>query len=205
MDKRRVKRFKYRNHIADNKRLWGIYNGIKRRCLSEKEPRYPDYGGRGIKICDEWLSSFDNFADWAKLNGYYSHLTIERTDNNGDYCPENCTWITRVRQSYNKRTSVMVTYLGETKCLMDWCTELGLTYDAIHNRITKGWSAEDALTKPIFDQSKSFSQMCRNHGIHPSTVKSRTEKFGWSLEDALNTPSSGRGANSKTYSLDSSR
>lgn len=184
---------RYRNTMAENKRLWGIWHGIKKRCLCTTEPRYKDYGGRGITVCSEWSNGFDAFADWAKANGYEDDLTIERKDVNGNYCPENCEWITLEAQAVNRRNNRRVTYRGETKPLVVWCDELGLKYDATHNRIEKGWTVEDAFEKPLFDQTKSFSRLCASHGLNPSTVRDRVVKLGWTMEDALNTPCAGRG------------
>ena len=186
---------RYRNPMAENKRLWGIWHGVKRRCLDARTARYKDYGGRGIHVCDEWANDFDAFADWAKANGYADNLTIERKDVNGDYCPENCEWITLEAQAVNRRNNRQVTYRGETKPLVVWCDELGLKYDATHNRIEKGWTVKDAFEKPLFDQTQSVARLAKEHGLHPETVRSRMKKLGWSLEEALALPSEGRGRN----------
>lgn len=182
----------------DNLKLWYIYHGMKKRCLNSNHKRYKDYGGRGIIVCDEWLKGFDFFAVWAYANGYEEGLTIEREDVNGNYCPENCKWITREEQAYNKRTSIKVEYRGEIKDLMLWCKELGLKYDTIHHRITHGWEIAKAFETPI-SQEVSFSEICRRNGINPSTAYDRIHKFGWDYEKAISTPSVGRGANKKTY------
>lgn len=182
-----------------NESLWNIYHGMKKRCLNSNCKRYKDYGGRGITVCDEWLIGFDQFAEWALRNGYKKGLTIERKDVNGNYCPENCIWITRKEQAFNKRGSVLIEYRGEVKNLMVWCDELGLKYDAIHNRIKSGWSPKDAFEKPLTSEIKSFSQICREHGLKPVTVRDRIIKFGWDYDRALNTPTKGRGANQTTY------
>ncbi|WP_024295019.1 hypothetical protein [Lacrimispora indolis] len=186
-----------RNPKKENLSLWNSYHSMKKRCLNPNCKRYKDYGGRGIKICEEWLKGFDAFADWAKANGYRNGLTIERKDVNGNYEPDNCIWITKQQQAFNKRDSIFVTYRGRTKDLMVWCNELGLTYDTFHNRITCGWSPEKAFESPA--NGKSFAQVCREHGLKPATVRDRVYKLGWDLEVALNTPSAGLGANQQTY------
>ena len=84
-------------------RLLNIYNDMKQRCYYVNGARYKDYGGRGIKICDEWKSSFKNFKTWSLNNGYDDSLTIERIDNDKDYCPENCKWASYQIQSSNQR------------------------------------------------------------------------------------------------------
>lgn len=183
----------------DNLSLWNIYHGMKKRCLNPNSKRYKDYGGRGIKICEEWLRGFDFFADWAYSHGYEQGLTIERKDVNGDYCPGNCEWITRADQAYNKRESIIVIYHGESKDLMLWCKELGLKYDTIHHRITHGWSVDRAFETPT--DTVSFAEICRENGINPRTAHDRIRKLGWDYERAISTPSKGRGANQKSYEL----
>ena len=178
---------------------------MKKRCLNPNEPRYKDYGARGIKICSIWLIGFDEFAEWALNNGYEPGLTIERKDVNGDYCPKNCEWISRLRQSYNKRTTVFVTYKGKTKCLTDWCNELNLKYDTMHHRITHGMSPEETFETPVLSNENSFAGICRDHEMNSSIVYDRIHKLGWTLEKALNTPSKGLGANQQSYSVKEER
>lgn len=181
----------------DNLKLWYIYHGMKKRCYNPNCKRYKDYGGRGITVCDEWLKGFDFFADWAYANGYEEGLTIEREDVDGDYCPENCKWITRKEQAYNKRDSINVTYKGETKDLMVWCNELGLKYDTIHHRITHGWDVKMAFETP--NNEKSFAAICRENGVNPTTAYDRIHRLGWDFQKAISTPSLGRGANQTSY------
>lgn len=172
----------------ENKRLWGIYHGIKKRCLNPKEPRYKDYGGRGIKMSDEWLAGFDNFAEWAYSHGYEDDLTIDRIDVDGNYCKENCRWITRQEQARNKRDTIWVTYKGETKSLKDWCEQLNLIYDTMNDRIvTRHWQPEKAFEQPS-KRINSFSSRCRAVGLNPSAVYDRIHKLGWSEEEAFSTP-----------------
>lgn len=76
-------------------RLYVIWQGIKWRCYNSKNKAFEHYGGRGIKVCDEWKNNYSTFKLWALLSGYQNNLTIDRIDNDSDYCPENCQWITR--------------------------------------------------------------------------------------------------------------
>lgn len=138
----------HRIHAMAKTRLYRIWSNIKQRCLNQKANHYDAYGGRGITMCDEWLADFMNFYNWAMANGYREDLTIDRIDNNGNYKPNNCRWVTQYEQCRNTRRSIYITYKGKTQILKDWCTELKLNYQTIRGRINKfNYTPEQAFTK----------------------------------------------------------
>lgn len=92
-------------HHLRHTRLYNIWANMKQRCCNTDHPRFKDYGARGIRVCDEWLDSFENFYKWAISNGYDKKLTIDRIDNDGIYEPSNCKWSTYKEQAQNKRNT----------------------------------------------------------------------------------------------------
>lgn len=125
-------------HGMSNSRIYNIYHNIKNRCGNPNNNRYKDYGGRGIKMCDEWSRSFEAFYDWAIKNGYRDDLSIDRIDNDGDYTPENCKWSTIEQQSNNKRRTVFFEFLGVKKSLKQWTDFMGWSYEKHFARRRRG-------------------------------------------------------------------
>src|SRR5262249_14381322 len=93
----------HRTHNESRGRLYNIWKEMKQRCLNPRRIVYSYYGGRGIAICPEWVSSFEAFRDWALSNGYWSCLPLDRIHHDGDYSPANCRWANRAQQSRNTR------------------------------------------------------------------------------------------------------
>jgi hypothetical protein len=134
---------------ASHHRLYMIWFDMKRRCYQPKNKRYDRYGGRGIKVCDEWLRDFQSFFDWSLTHGYQDDLTIDRLDKDGDYSPENCRWADLVTQANNRANNHYITYQGETKTMMEWSKELNINYSTLRRRINAGWDVEKAFGRPI--------------------------------------------------------
>lgn len=135
-------------HGMTGSKLYSVWRNMRDRCYREKHHAYKDYGGRGIYVCDEWKDDFTAFRDWSIRSGYKEGLTIERTDNNGPYSPENCIWTTRIEQANNRRANHLITYNGETKTLTQWSREYGHNYAMVQRRLNRGWTIEDALLIP---------------------------------------------------------
>lgn len=133
-------------HGASDTPLYGVWCTIKRRCYNENSQRYYRYGARGIKMCDEWKNSFEAFQSWATNNGYKKGLSIDRIDNDGDYCPENCRWANAYTQANNKSINVHLSMEQETHTIAEWSRITGIKSRTIQRRIENGWSVEDALT-----------------------------------------------------------
>lgn len=143
---------KSKKHGMSKTRVYKEWKGIKDRCLNQNNPNYKNYGGRGIKVCDEWIEErgFENFYNWAINNGYQDNLTIERNDVNGNYDPSNCRWIPLCDQALNTRANVYLEYNGESKPIAQWAREYGMDYHTFHNRVRNlGWSIEKALHEPV--------------------------------------------------------
>lgn len=122
------------------------WSNMKSRCLNPKCPGYKRYGGRGIRICDEWLNSFETFfADMGPRPG--AEYSIERKDSNGNYEPGNCVWATCDEQARSRRTSVLLTFRGETLSVEEWGRRLNISGAAIRHRIRRlKWTVEQTLT-----------------------------------------------------------
>lgn len=129
-------------------RSWSSMLG---RCLNKNDPSFKDYGGRGITICERWLV-FENFLEdmGERPEGH----SLDRLDTNGAYTPENCTWSTAKQQCRNRRNNRLVTYNGEEKPVTAWAEECGIEVHTLRNRLDKGWSVSDALTKPVAARRK---------------------------------------------------
>jgi len=146
---RRINKERNTRHGGCGTRLYGIWFDMRQRCNWEKSINWANYGGRGIKVCDEWQVDFVPFRDWALANGYRDDLTLDRIDVDGNYCPDNCRWADLDEQNNNKRTCVYVTIDGVTKTVTEWCKETGVNRKTAFNRIKRGWNPIEAVSKEV--------------------------------------------------------
>lgn len=129
-------------------RIYNIWYNMKRRCLLLNDKDYKNYGGRGIKICGEWIDDFMNFYNWAIKNGYQESLTLDRINNNGNYEPSNCRWVSIKTQLNNQRRNIKYIYNGKEQTLSQWCEEYKIPYQTMYKRLKKT-SFKDAINKPL--------------------------------------------------------
>lgn len=122
-------------HSYSTEPLHRIWRAIKYRCYGKNGKFYKYYGGRGISVCDSWRTSYLEFRSWALASGYKEGLTIDRIDGDGDYCPENCRWATRLEQANNIRTNIHIEWNGQVHTITEWASILGISRSAFYWRI----------------------------------------------------------------------
>lgn len=122
-----------------------IWKAMKARCYGVNHKNYSDYGGRGIKVCERWKDNFQAF--YADMGSRPSDKhSIERSDHNGDYSPDNCRWATQKEQTRNTRRSKTITHNGETKTVAEWADITGIDSSTIYHRLYAGWAPAEALS-----------------------------------------------------------
>lgn len=135
-------------HKETGSKLYQVWAAMRKRCRNPNDKNYDRYGGRGIKVCDEWDNDYVTFRDWAYANGYEQGLEIDRIDNDGNYEPSNCKWSTRREQCNNRSSNVWIEYNGERKQVYEWCDILNIPYTAMCARVLNGWTTEEILNTP---------------------------------------------------------
>ena len=128
---------------------------MKDRCYNLCNGRQAEYGGRGIKVCDEWKNSVANFVEWSLANGYRDGLTIDRIDVNGNYEPSNCRWATPKEQANNTRKNVFITYKGETHTVSEWSEIKGIKRSTLQARLRKWDDLEKVFEAPIQGENEN--------------------------------------------------
>ncbi|MFI5404945.1 MAG: hypothetical protein ACHQ1D_00380 [Nitrososphaerales archaeon] len=182
------------------------YEAMKSRCYNKKDDSYIRYGGIGITICDRWLYGEKDKSGWECFIDDMgprpsTNLSIDRIDNDGNYCPENCRWATAKEQQRNKKNNVLVTIENQTKCVAEWCEIYNLAPSTYQNRIVRGWSEVEAIITPPEDQSenssnypkiyleidgekKSLLEWSQISGVDKKTIRHRISK-NWPAKEAV--------------------
>lgn len=199
MDERNVQGLSY-------ERLYAVYNGMISRCHNKNHPHYDLWGGRGIKVCDQWRYDYQAFRKWALYAGYdetkeRKYQTLERIDNDGDYCPENCRWASYQEQALNKRPRKTGAYKhnwtfeGITKSAAEWCDIFGVSVQMVMYRVqVKGMNPFEALITPtsrdtaqkateeeiieMQNNGMKIKEIADYFGCSKSTIKRRLGKIG---------------------------
>lgn len=151
------------SHGGSYTRLYSIWSGMKDRCRNPNSPSRRRYGGRGIDVCDEWFNSYEVFRAWAISNGYGEELSIDRIDNNGNYCPENCRWVTNKQNSRNRECNITVNYNGKNMALSESAELAGIRYETIRSRYHNGDRGE-YLFRPINKNLSCHYRKEKNYG-----------------------------------------
>lgn len=138
------------DHGLTNHPLFVRWSNMRGRCYNPNSKSYKSYGGRGIKVCDEWLNDFKSFYSWSIANGWKEELTLERLNVNGNYEPDNCTWVTWADQARNKRTTFKVTLGDELVALQEVMDKYPpvVRRALVYARIRSGWDVMQAITTP---------------------------------------------------------
>lgn len=170
-------------HGMGGTKLFRVFHCMKGRCYNPTDKKYHRYGARGIKICDEWLNDPSVFFEWAIQNGYKNGLSIDRIDNDGNYCPENCRWVDNKTQANNKSNNVIIEHNGVSKTISEWAEELGISYSAVKSRIKCGTFGKlfdiKNANKTLITHSgvtKSIKEWAVFLGLNYSTVRARVSR-----------------------------
>lgn len=131
-------------HGLSKTKLYSVWCSMKSRCHNPTDAAYHYYGGRGIIVCERWREDVQNFFEDMGFapEGY----TLDRINNDGNYCPENCEWVSRKHQMNNRRCNRFITFDGVRKTAMQWSQDLGIPHQTIYARIDLGWPVEKVLS-----------------------------------------------------------
>jgi len=141
---------------------WKTWKCMRDRCCCNGHGDYPNYGGRGITVCERWVHSFEAF--YEDMGERPDGFTIERIDNDGNYEPSNCCWATRLQQGSNRRVNRVLVFNGQSMCMKEWALTVGINYTTLFHRIQHGWTTEKALMTPAKQYKAQIANTTNSEG-----------------------------------------
>lgn len=190
-----------KTHGLTDSRLYGVWEDMKSRCSGNGDLNHKkNYYNRGIRVCDEW-EKFENFYNWAIENGYKEDLyesgrnkvTIDRINNDGNYEPSNCRFITHQENQYNKRTTIYVDYNGNKENLLELSNHIHLNKKTLYTRIKRGKNIDDPYIekkdpKYLYNgEELTLGEIAKNNNMSVKFLRGRI-RMGWTIEEAVKTP-----------------
>ena len=151
-----------RSHGLTKHPLYRIWQRIKSSTTNPNHQDYEWYGGKGVRVCEEWFNDFSKFYEWSVANGYQSGLTIDRIEVNGDYEPSNCRWVPFQTQTLNRTDNIYLTHNGTTRTIKEWSQITGIKPSTLYARHHKGWPPDKILS------TQSYARGGRNLDIQSS-------------------------------------
>ena len=186
--------------------LYLVWASMVNRTTNHSNSRYKYYGERGIKVCNKWKSSFEEFCYWALSNGYDNGYAIRRKDVNGDFCPKNCEVVLKKESNKHSRLNKKTTINGVTLNRTEWAKKLGINYQTINRRLKNGWTIEKSLTTKSGETQKhwfllngkkvSFSELCRKTNFCMANYYYRRSVGKTEIKDLF------KGVNFKKYKIE---
>lgn len=137
--------------------LHSVWIAMRQRCMNPGDRNFKRYGGRGIRVCPQW-NEYKAFHEWAMANGYKVGLTIERINNDGNYCPDNCTWIPQSRQPRNSNGVQFLVYDGQSRTYGEWGKIYGIDRTTLKDRIKRGWNIQSALLSRAYRGNRYYGE-----------------------------------------------
>jgi len=197
----------FKTHGMSKTLEYRSWRAMKIRCFNPNYPRYSDWGGRGITVCDRWKNSFEDFLADMGSRPTAKH-SLDRIDNNADYSPKNCKWSTRVEQDNNKRNNHLITIDDVTLTIAQWAKKMNISGQLIQGRLKNGWSEYKAVMTPIYGKIRLITignetytiaqwEKKMSYGVNVIFMRLKT---GWSEFDAVMTPVRFRSKSTKKLS-----
>jgi len=185
-------------HNLTHSGFYQMWKNMMRRCYEPTVRGYERYGGRGISVCEEW-HDINNFVEWCVKQNPPKGFELDRINNDGNYEPGNCRFVSRTDNIRNRSTVLLITINNETHPLAEWCERFDIDYRLVFHRIRKlNWTPEKALTTPIVSPAKhmityqnktqDLAKWCRELNVSYNMVFQRIVNGGWDPVEALVTP-----------------